>query len=246
MKRKKQWLLGLQGFMLFHLLWYIGALTVNSNALPDPIKVYQKMPQLIEKGLGEHLLASSLRLLVGIGISMLVGTSIGLIMGKSKQANRILNPLIYFIYPIPKTALLPVLMILYGLGDVSKVTLIVLITVFQIIVAVRDSVMGIEPQYYHVLTSLGAGKIQKLVMVTLPAILPDLFTSLRLSVGTALSVLFFAENYGTKYGLGYYIQDAWGRLNYVNMYGGILALSFLGCSLFILLDGLAHFTCKGK
>lgn len=246
MKRKKQWLLGLQGFILFHLLWYLGALAVKSNALPDPIKVYQKMPQLIEKGLGKHLMASSLRLLMGIGISMLIGTSIGLIMGKSKKVNRILNPLIYFIYPIPKTALLPVLMILYGLGDVSKVTLIVLITVCQIIVAVRDSVNSIEAQYYHVLTSLGAGRGQKLWLVTLPAILPELLTSLRLSVGTALSVLFFAENYGTKYGLGYYIQDAWGRLSYVNMYGGILALSFLGCMLFILIDGLAYLICKGK
>jgi len=246
MKHSKKGLLGLQGFILFHLLWYLGAAVVKSNALPDPIKVYQKMPQLISKGIGEHLLASSMRLLVGIGISMVIGTSIGLAMGKSSKVNRILNPLIYFIYPIPKTALLPALMILYGLGNVSKVTLIILITVFQIIVAVRDSALCIEKQYYHVLTSLGAGKAQKLFMITLPAILPDLLTSLRLSVGTALSVLFFAENYGTKYGLGYYIQDAWGRLNYVNMYGGILALSFLGCMLFMLIDGLAYFVCKGK
>ena len=245
-KKFQKGMMALQGFILFNLLWQIAAWWVKSPALPAPAKVYAKLPEIWKKGLAAHVLASCNRLMMGLVLSLLIGGCVGLAMGKNKKIDGILSPLIYFIYPIPKTALLPILMILYGLGDCSKITLIVLITVFQVIVTVRDSVLRIDPTYYHVIKSLGGRRMQCFWQVTLPALLPDLLTTMRISVGTALSVLFFAENYGTQYGLGYFIQDAWGRLSYISMYGGILAMSILGCILFMLIDGLAVISCKGS
>jgi NitT/TauT family transport system permease protein len=163
---------------------------------------------------------------------------IGIAMGSSTRINRLLNPLIYFTYPIPKTALLPVIMILMGLGDESKVMLIVLITVFQVIIAVRDAVLEIPSTLYSPLISLGASNWQQFYHITIPAIVPNLLTTLRISVGTALSILFFAENYGTKFGLGYYVQDSWARMDYPSMFGGILLLATLGLLLFLILDTL--------
>ena len=64
--------------------------------------------------------------------------------------------------------------------------------------------------------------------MTFPAILTELLTSIRVTLGTALSVLFFVEAYGTKQGMGYFIQDAWSRINYIDMYSGILILSLIG------------------
>lgn len=240
MKKSNNWFF-LQGFLLFNLIWFVAALLIESNALPSPVQVYVNLPGIFQAGLGAHFLASFSRLCLGILISVVLGTTIGIFMGGNHRADALLNPLVYFTYPIPKLALLPVIMILFGLGDESKITLIVLITVFPVIVAVKDAVKNIDKELYNVLTSLGANRTQKMRNITLPAIMPELLTSIKISVGTTLSVLFFAENYGTQYGLGYFIQDAWMRIDYISMFGGITILSGLGFGLFVVLDKAAEY-----
>ena len=99
---------------------------------------------------------------------------------------------------------------------------------------------------YNPLISLGASRLQMFYNVTLPAILSEVLTNIRLFIGTALSVLFFAEAYGTNMGIGYFIQDAWSRINYIDMYSGIVILSILGLILFIILDYIESVVCKWK
>ncbi len=236
----------LVGFVMFTVLWYLGYLFLDTNAFPNPFLVFKTMPSLIQDEIGLHILASMKRLTYALGISLVIGVTIGFLMGRYEKINKFLNPLVYFTYPIPKTALLPIVMILFGLGDTSKITLIVLITVFPFIVAVRDAVLNVDREYYMPLQSLGATDFQMGIHITAHAILPSLLTNLRLSVGTALSILFFAENYGTSYGLGYYIQNAWARIDYIKMYSGILVISFIGFGLFIIIDILEERLCDWK
>jgi NitT/TauT family transport system permease protein len=214
--------------------------------LPRPTEVYLNMFELSNQELYKHVFVSLYRVSSGIIISLIIGSLIGLLMAYSKTWNKILNPLVYFTYPIPKTALLPIVMLLYGLGDKSKIIIIVLILVFQIIVAVRDAALNIPYETYNPIRSLGASKLQIFSHITLPAILPELLTTLRLSIGTALSILFFAEGYGTKYGIGYYILDAWSRISYLEMYTGIIILGLLGFVLFMLIDILEESLFKWK
>lgn len=246
MKTRKKIKTFLQGFILLNLLWYIFASLINIRILPKPTDVYLNMNHLYGENLYIHVLVSLWRVFSGLAISLALGIFIGLLMAYSRIGNKLLNPLVYFTYPIPKTALLPVVMLLFGLGDHSKILLIVLILVFQVIVAVKDAVLNIPPETYHPLRSLGASKLQIFTHITVPAILPDLLTNLRLSIGTALSILFFAEGYGTQYGIGYYILDAWMRIDYVGMYAGIVVISLLGFALFILIDLLEEALCKWK
>ncbi len=234
------------GFIMFTVLWYIGYLALDTNAFPNPFVVFKALPSLLEDEIGLHILASLKRLTYAMVISLCIGVTIGFFMGRYEKVNKFLNPLVYFTYPIPKTALLPIVMILFGLGDTSKITVIVLITVFPFIVSVRDAVLNVDKEYYMPLKSLGATDIQMVCHITAYAILPSLLTNLRLSVGTALSILFFAENYGTSYGLGYYIQNAWARIDYINMYCGILVISFIGFTLFIIIDILEEKLCDWK
>ena len=233
-----------QGFLMFNILWYIAAAIVNMRAFPKPTDIYFNMSKLYGEKLYIHVLVSLYRVSSGLIISLALGISVGLLMAYSKKWNKILNPLVYFSYPIPKTALLPVVMLLFGLGDTSKITLIVLILVFQIIVATRDAVLNIEPETYNLIKSLGASKFQIFSNITVPAILPALLTNLRLSIGTALSILFFTEGYGTQYGIGYYILDAWNRIDYISMYAGIILISITGFVLFILIDILEETLCR--
>lgn len=236
----------IQGFIIFNIIWYLLAIIVNMRVLPKPTDVYLNMTNLYGEKLYIHVLISLSRVISGIGISLVLGVSIGLLMAYSKIWNKILNPLVYFTYPIPKTALLPIVMLLFGLGDTSKVIILVLILVFQIIVAVRDAVINIPKETYNPIKSLGASKLQIFIHITLPAILPELLTTLRLSIGTALSILFFTEGYGTQYGIGYYILDAWTRIDYLGMYAGIVIIGLLGFLLFILIDILEETVCKWK
>ncbi|MNO91566.1 putative aliphatic sulfonates transport permease protein SsuC [compost metagenome] len=246
MKIRKKLLVFIQGFITFNLLWYLFSLKVNMKILPRPTEVYLNMFKLSNQELYKHVFVSLYRVSSGIIISLIIGSLIGLLMAYSKTWNKILNPLVYFTYPIPKTALLPIVMLLYGLGDKSKIIIIVLILVFQIIVAVRDAALNIPYETYNPIRSLGASKLQIFSHITLPAILPELLTTLRLSIGTALSILFFAEGYGTKYGIGYYILDAWSRISYLEMYTGIIILGLLGFVLFMLIDILEESLFKWK
>jgi len=236
----------LKGFLMINILWYLAALIVNMRVLPNPIKVYMGLGVLVDRQILLHILASLWRVFGAISISFLVGMPLGIIMAYSKVWNKILNPLVYFTYPIPKTALLPVIMLLWGLGDKSKIIVIVLIIIFQIIVSVRDSILNIPEEIYDPLKTLGASKLQIFNFVTFPAILPELITNLRLSIGTSLSILFFIEGYGTQFGIGYFILDSWTRIDYIAMYGGIIVVSILGFILFMATDMLEKKICRWK
>lgn len=246
MKKFKKIFNFIEGFIILNVVWYILALIMNSRILPSPLKIYGNLPNLIKDDLSVHIFASLYRVGMGLLIAFIIGIAIGLIMGYSDRANKLLNPLIYFSYPIPKMALLPIVMTLFGLGDASKITMIVLITVFQIIVSVRDSVINVEKENYNMLISLGASKGQLFFHVTLPSIVPDILTNIRLSIGTAFSILFFSEAYGTSKGVGYFIQDAWSRIDYIDLYSGILILSILGLILFLTLDVIESVVCEWK
>lgn len=246
MKMLKKAYVFLQGFLLVNLLWLVASLIMNTNVIPSPLLVYKNFSNIINNGVLFHVFYSLKRVGLGLLFSTAVGLFVGILMAVSDRWNKILNPIVYFSYPIPKTALLPIAMILLGMRDGSKVLIMFLIMVFQIIVAVRDAVLKIDDTMYQILICSGANKLQILKHVIIPAMLPDLFTSIRISLGTAVSVLFFVEGYGTKYGMGYYIVNAWSRINYIDMYAGIIVISVVGFLLFALVDLISGYVCKWK
>ncbi|MFW5629910.1 MAG: ABC transporter permease [Acetivibrio ethanolgignens] len=226
----------LVGFLLLQLIWLLGALLLHTRALPNPLFVYLNFPRVLEAGIFLHVGASLLRITAGILISLLLGIPLGLFMAYQKNGCRFLNPLVYFAYPIPKTALLPVVMLLLGLGNASKIVILVLTVVFQVMIGTKDAALGIDESFYQVAQSCNASARDMFFHITLPAILPSLFTGLRINVGTSLAVLLLVEAYGTRLGIGYYILDAWSRISYLEMYGGILVISLMGALLFLILE----------
>lgn len=232
------------GFLVFNLLWLLASLLLQSRVLPAPTEVYAHFGDVLSAGILVHIAASMWRIVSGLGLSLAMGVPVGILMARSGRWAGLLGPLVYFSYPIPKTALLPVAMLLFGLGDGSKILIIVLTTVFQVIVSTRDAVHQVDSAVYQVATAAGAGRWAVLRHVTLPAILPALLTALRLSTGTALAILFLVEAYGTRAGIGYYILDAWSRIDYLEMYGAIVVVALLGAVLFLLTDLLSRRLCR--
>lgn len=212
--------------------------------LPTPWAVIYAFIVDLPKGLGEHILVSSWRILVSMLAAALIGVPLGLWLGQNRRWDKFVYPMIYTTYPIPKITLLPIIILFLGIGDLSKIFLISLILVFQVLVIVRDASRNIPSEYVISLRSLGAGKRQIFRYVYFPACLPATLTALRLNVAVSIAVLYLAESFATNSGLGYYIMDTWQRLAYTRMYAGVLAMSLIGALLFILLAYLEEKLCR--
>ena len=222
------------------LVWELASRSLNTPMLPTPKQAFEATVRLLHGDLGEHFRVSTYRVLLSMALSFLLGVPIGLVMGFEPKIDRVLAPLVYITYPIPKIVFLPLILLFLGLGDSSKVFLIVLIVFFQILVTTRDAVRKIPPETISSFLSLGAQRFQVYFYVLFPASLPDVFTALRLSMGTSVAVLFFAESFATTKGLGYFIMDAWSRSAPDEMFAGIMAMGVLGVALFILTDLVDH------
>lgn len=234
------------GLCLLHLVWIVLSVFLDSPVLPLPWEVYRHIPKLGESGLSHHLGVSILRVLMGIIVSLLLALPLALLLFSSRRVGRMLEAFIYLSYPIPKLALLPIVMLLAGLGEITKVIMIVLIILFQLVIGLRDSLKAIPREAFALFHSLGANTSQQIRHLYFPAILPDVFGALRIALGTAISVLFVTETYGTSYGMGYYIVDAWMRVNYLDMYAGIILLSSMGFLFFVLLDLGEYLVCRWR
>ncbi|ASA23877.1 ABC transporter permease [Paenibacillus donghaensis] len=233
-------------FLCMNLIWYVAFLLMHHPILPSPLEVYEAMFQLGGQAVALNVGYSLMRIGAGVLFALILGLLIGLLMGRSQTWNKLLDPVVYLTYPVPKIALLPVVMLFFGLGETSKILMIMLILLFQVIISVRDGVKAIPASTYDVLTSIGAGTAQKFWHVTLPGALSVILSTIRISLGSAISVLFFTEIYGTEHGMGFFIMDAWLRLDYPEMYAGIMLFSLVGFVLFLLVDLLDYTFMKWR
>jgi ABC-type nitrate/sulfonate/bicarbonate transport system permease component len=217
--------------------WWLVALAVGSPALPGPVialsTFVMRWPDI-----WPHILISAARVLAAMAIGTGLAVPLGLVLGRSPRADAIAAPVIFLTYPIPKVVFLPVLMILWGLGNLPKVTLIAIIVFFQILVTARDAAKAVPEGSVLSVRSLGATRLDIYRHVIVPASLPDIFTALRIGTGTAIAVLFLAETIAGTDGIGYYIGDAWGRIDYPAMFAGIVGMALLGVVLYEALDAL--------
>lgn len=243
---KEKWQGALYSFIVVVLLWGAVSWLLNLPIIPSPRAVFQNILEIFQAKMQVHVVASLIRILAGIAIAVLLGVPTGFLMGYFDRVDKVLSPLVYFTYPVPKLALLPIVMLLFGLGETSKLIMIVLIIVFQIIITSRDAVKAIPAETFRSLQSLGASRRQMFTEIIFPASLPDVLTATRLALGTAVSILFFTETFGTEYGMGYFIMDAWMRVNYLDMYAGIVILSFMGFVIFTAIDISENRLCSWR
>jgi len=245
LKRKPGAVEILLGILMFLVLWQFLAWIMELPILPSPVLVVPLFFQSIFGELGLHLLASTGRVLAAIFAAVLTAVPAGLGLGQLPSVDRFFSPLIAIFYPIPKIVFLPVIYVLMGITDLSKIFLIALIIFFQILVVVRDEAANLHPELILSVRSLGAGRRALFRYVYFPASLPAVLTALRLSVGTAIAVLFIAEQSLTTWGLGYYIVvETYQVLRYPQMYTGILAMSLLGLSLYFVISSLERRICR--
>jgi len=225
-------------------LWYGFALVLGKPFLPLPhVVAIHTLQRLSEGALIRHLGISTFRITVALVSAAIPASLLGILTGRNPHADRMVSPFAYILYPIPKVALLPVIMLFLGLGNLSKIFLIGLIIFFQLYFVVRDAAAAVDDRYVDSVRSLGASRLDIVRHVIVPSVLPSLFTALRVSTGTATAVLFLAETFATVSGLGWFIMDSWARMDYLDMYAGMVSLSLLGTCFFALFSLLGRRLC---
>lgn len=247
MSRKASWLSALAGLGMFFGLWLLLSLVVNRPILPSPLEVIPLFLRSLDGELGLHFLASLARVLAAIFLATTLAAPLGLLLGQMPRVDRFVSPLIAITYPIPKIVFLPVIYVLIGISDFSKILLIAVIIFFQILVVVRDEALSLRKELILSVKSLGAGRRALFRYVYVPASLPAVLTALRVSTGTAVAVLFIAEQSLTSYGLGYYIVvETYQVLLYREMYAGIMGMALLGVLLYFAIYALERRVSKHR
>lgn len=239
-------LLGYVGAIIVLLfLWWLVARLVGSPALPGPSAALAALVVSAAE-LWPQTLISLIRVVAAMVLGAVVAVPLGLALGRSPKADAVFAPIIFVSYPIPKVVFLPVLLVLLGLGNAPKVALIWLIIFFQLLVTARDAARSVPQGAVLSVRSLGASRWDIARHVVFPAALPEIFTALRIGTGTAVAVLFLAESVAGTSGLGWFIVDAWGRIDYPSMWAGIVAMALLGVVLYEVLDAIERWATRWR
>lgn len=222
--------------------WEALALYLNIPAFPrlgHALSSFWKAT--VDGPLLKHFAVSAYRAAAATMIALAVGVPLGLYLGRS--GGPVGAVLLYLTHPIPKVVFLPVIIVVLGIGDLSKIFLITLVIFFQILVTVKDAAASVPRGLIRSVQSLGGGEWAIYRHVILPATLPGIFTALRLSTGTAVAVLFFAETYATQLGLGSLVWDAWAMRDYGLMFAGVMAMALMGFGFYVLVEWGERLAC---
>ena len=237
--RRSRWI-NLASFAGLFLLWLLvtaplfgGQPLVAPLFLPSPGSVYETFLSLMNNGyqgktLGHHLGISLMRFGLAFGLTVLVAVPLGLWMGMNETVKAVLDPPIEITRPMPKLALLPLLIIWFGIGEVSKVVIIVLALFPILSISAMQAVRGVGRRKVQAAMALGASRGMIFRRVIFPASLPGIFTGIRVSIGLGVTMLVGAEMIATSAGIAYMAMSASDFLLTNVVLVGALIMALLG------------------
>jgi ABC-type nitrate/sulfonate/bicarbonate transport system permease component len=220
----------LVGFASLFLIWHVASTWLVSSVLfPPPWKVFVKAIELILDGtLGEEVGASLSRIALGFAGGSLIGIPLGLAIGSFPIVRRLLEPYTEFLRFIPATAMITVAVIWFGIGEGSKIFLIIYTTVFIVIINTAAGVAAVAPNKIRAARSLGASRAQIFLFVAFPATVPYILTGMRLAMANSFVTIVAAELVAANNGLGRMIWDSRMYMLVDQIFVALLVLGLLG------------------
>jgi NitT/TauT family transport system permease protein len=220
--------------LVWELLVHAGA--IDSRFFPAPSAIFIRMADLMSSGeLWMHIWASLQRLFFGFWLGLVPALLLGVMMGLSRPIRAALQPLISGTYPIPKSALLPLILLIFGLGEMSKVVMVAIGVFYPVVLNTVTGVAQVSPIYYDVAKNYGANKWKVFRTVAIPGAMPSIMTGIELGAGLGLILIAIAEMMGAQEGLGFMIWNAWQLFSVETMYVGIFIIAVIGYALALLL-----------
>jgi ABC-type nitrate/sulfonate/bicarbonate transport system permease component len=222
-------LLGTLGFAAALALWEVWARSAASFSFPPPSDVASRAWHVWPSPEFRHAVDGSLaRLAVGFAVGAAAAVAIGLVMGASPSARRLFLPAIEFLRALPPIALVPIFVVLLGVGDSMRTAVIALGVFFPVLLATVDGVRAAPPELRDNARLLHVGRVEALFRIYLPAALPSIFAGLRTALSLGLVLVVISEVTGEGDGLGVYIRSQQALFNVRELYGALLFLGLLG------------------
>lgn len=213
------------------ILWEIAARGgfVDTRFFPAPTTIATSLLDLVASGtLWIDSKASIGRLLAGLALGAIPGIIVGLFMGLNRFAKLAMEPIIAATYPIPKSAIFPLFLLIFGLGEVSKIAIVAVGVFFPVAINTAAGVREISPIYRDVGSNFNAGRWNTFRHIALPGALPLVLTGLQLASGMGLMLIVVAEMLGGNSGLGFLIWNSWQTFSVGTMYAALIVISLLG------------------
>jgi ABC-type nitrate/sulfonate/bicarbonate transport system permease component len=211
--------------------WEAGTRTgaVNRQFFPAPTDVLLLTGSMLLSGeLIGNLLISLQRIALGLGLGVATGVILGVLMGSIRLVRAALDPLLSALYTVPKLALLPLLLLIFGIGETPKILVIAITVFFFMWISTMEAILNVSDGHLETARSFGARRWQLLQHVLLPAALPEIFVGLQISAGVTVLVMVAVEFVQGSNGIGHLIWFSWSLFDARKMYVGIAVVAVLG------------------
>jgi NitT/TauT family transport system permease protein len=210
-------------------LWQAAAVIVRSSYLPPMTDILPITVGLLASGeIFPDLFSSLARLALGLGIGLAVGLPLGLVSGRNRAVEEFIAPLLAVLYPVPKAALMPIVMLWFGAGDLSKVLIIVLTVSLPLVYHAQQGARAVDDKLIWSAQAIGCSGLRRLLVVILPASLPEILIGARVAIVIGVIVTITSEMIVRQSGLGNYLFTALDMGQYALTYAVILIIAILG------------------
>jgi NitT/TauT family transport system permease protein len=194
----------------------------------------------------ENVSISLQRIMLGFFLGGIPGIVIGIVMGISRPVRAFVDPLIAATYPIPKSSILPLILLIFGLGEMSKVMMVAIGVFYPVAINATAGVLQISPIYLDVGKSFKASRWDTFRTIALPGALPFIMTGVKLGMGLALILIAVAEMVGARSGIGYMIWSAWETFSVGRMYAGLFIIALIGFVLSLAVNEVERWVIRWK
>ena len=217
-------------FMLL-VLWDVLVRTgvLDARFFPAPSKIFDTLMFLVRDGsLWANTWASLKRLFWGFLLGGVPALLLGISMGLNRPLRALVDPLVSATYPVPKSAIFPLILLIFGLGEASKIVMVAIGVFYPVLINAVTGVMEINKMYLDVGRNFGANRWQVFRTIAFPGAVPHIMSGVKLGIGMGLILIAIAEMIGAKSGLGFMIWNAWEILSVETMYVGLIVIALLG------------------
>jgi NitT/TauT family transport system permease protein len=213
-------------------IWQGASLALNNDSFPTALEAIRAIPSILgDKEALINILASLRRMAVGFGVAVAFSIPLGLLMGRSRGVAAFFNPLLMVIYPVPKAALMPIIMLWLGVGDLAKTLVIFLGVSLPVIYHSFEGAKAVEEKMLWSGAAMGLSAAQRLIRIVLPAALPEILTGCRTGLVLALITMITSEMIARQSGAGNILFNALDMGQYDTVYAMIIIIGAMGICL---------------
>jgi NitT/TauT family transport system permease protein len=213
-------------------MWQVASLALKNDSFPTAIEAIRAIPDILgDRESLINILASLRRMAIGFGIAVLISIPLGLLMGRSRAVAAFFNPLLMIIYPVPKAALMPIIMLWLGVGDVTKTLVIFLGVSLPVIYHSFEGAKAVEEKMLWSGAAMGLSAAQRMVRIVLPAALPEILTGCRTGLVLALITMITSEMIARQSGAGNILFNALDMGQYDTVFAMITIVGAMGICL---------------